>query len=497
MFTELSGAASRAKQDRRHLRHPLLALASLVVLAGCASVGPDYRPPDGPDYPAWHNAVASTHATPADARALALWWTQFHDPTLDALIDAALAGNTDLKTALARLDEVRARRGLARAQQMPELDASASARTQAARPAETTVTTRSYDANLSLSWELDLFGGKRRALEAAEADLAAAQANLYAVRVSLIAAVANAYVDLRTAENRLAVLQATLDSRGETDQITRWREQAGLASTLDVAQSRSSLEQARAALPAVERSLSEARNQIALLLGKTPGAVDAMIGAKRALPELSFSLALGIPADTLQQRPDVRVAERQLAAATARVGEAQAQRYPKLTLSGSIGVDALSASDLFRPEAVLASLAGGIAAPIFDAGRITQSIAIQDAQQQQALINWQATVLRAMHEVENALVAWRTSNERFASLGVAVTAAVQAEQLASQRYAAGLIDLSVLLDTQRTLLSLQDQQTSAQGDRATALVNLYKALGGGWSPDAAGAQPAVGDTRND
>jgi len=159
-------------------------------------------------------------------------------------------------------------------------------------------------------------------------------------------------------------------------------------------------------------------------------------------------------------------------------------------------VDALSAGDLFRPEAVLASIAGGLSAPIFDAGRIRQSIAIQNALQQQALIAWQASVLTALSEVENALVAWRATNTRLASLDVATAAASEAEQLAAQRYTAGLIDLSILLDTQRTLLSLQDQQTSAQGERAKALVNLYKALGGGWSPNAAGNAPAAGASNN-
>jgi NodT family efflux transporter outer membrane factor (OMF) lipoprotein len=481
--------------DKPKLAAPVAAL--VLLLAGCASVGPDYLAPATPDYPAWRSVQADGPSVPADAATIARWWEQYQDPSLNALVTAALAGNTDLRTALSRLDEARARRGLARAQQMPQLDASASARTQAARPDDQTLTTRSYAAGLDLSWELDLFGGKRRALEAADADLGAVQANLYAARISLIASVANTYIELRTAENGLAVLQATLASRAETDQITRWREQAGLTSTLDVAQSRSNLEQARAALPTVERSLSEARNQLSLLIGKAPGTVDSMLQARGPMPSFGFSLALGIPAETLQQRPDVRAAERQLAAATARVGEAQAKRYPKISLSGSIGVDSLSAGDLFRPEAVLASLVGGIAAPIFDAGRITQSIEIQNAQQQQALIAWQAAVLQALSEVENALVAWRTTHARLASLDIAVTAAVEAEQLASQRYAAGLIDLSVLLDTQRTLLSLQDQQTTAQGERAKALVNLYKALGGGWQPDAAGKTPAAGEARND
>lgn len=474
----------------------IFAVLCAAGLSACVSVGPDYRSPDPIEYAVWKAAVDAPASRPVTPEMMSRWWQQFDDPSLNALVSAALADSTDLRTAFARLDEARARHALATSQQMPEVDASASARSQATRPDDKTVTTRSYSASANLSWEIDLFGAKRRSVEAAEADLGAAQASLYAVRVSLVAAVANAYIDLRTAENRLAVLQATLTSRDETDQITRWREQAGLASTLDAAQSKSSLEQARAALPSVERSISDARNQLALLAGRTPGAIDSLLGARRALPDFNPALAIGIPAQALQQRPDIAAAEHQFAAATARVGVAEAARYPALVLSGSIGLDSLSAGDLFRPEAILASIAGGLSAPILDAGRIRQSIAIQNALQQQALIAWQASVLTALSEVENALVAWRTTNTRLASLNVATTAASEAEQLAAQRYQAGLIDLSILLDTQRTLLSLQDQQTSAQGERAKALVNLYKALGGGWSPDAAGKAPAVGDSNN-
>lgn len=474
-----------------------LAVLCVLALSACASVGPDYREPPLTSYPGWKNALEENSGAPASPKLLSRWWQQFEDPTLNALLSTALADSTDLRSAMARLVEARARRGLSEAAQMPAVDASATARNQVTRPNDKTITSRSYAASADLTWEVDLFGGKRRAVEAAKADVGAVQANLYAARVSLVAAVTSAYIDLRTAENRLAVLQATLASRDETDQITRWREQAGLTSTLDVAQSKSSLEQARAALPSVERSISEARNQLALLAGKTPGAVDDLLGSPRPLPDFAFALGLGIPAKTLQQRPDIRAAERQLAAASARVGEAEAARYPKLVLSGSIGADSLSAGDLFRPEAVLASVAGGLSAPIFDAGRIRQTIAIQSALQEQALITWQATVLTALNEVENALVAWRTTNTRLASLNMATTAANEAEQLASQRYQAGLIDLSILLDTQRTLLSLQDQQTTAQGERAKALVNLYKALGGGWSPDAAETAPAAGDTNNE
>lgn len=466
-------------------------------LGACASVGVDYQAPHTPDYPAWRGAadLDSGHSVPvAD---MAQWWAQYRDPTINALVAMALSGSSDLRTALARLDEVRARQGLAEAERMPAVDASASSLAQVTRPASRTVTTRSYAATVSASWEVDLFGGKRRALEAAVADVGAAEFNLAAVRISLIANVVSAYVDLRTNENRLTVLRETLASRDETDRITRWRAQAGLTSALEVAQSRTSLEQARAVLPAVELSIENSRNQLCVLLGKSPGELDAALRSAATLPAFESGIVVGIPAQTLQQRPDVRIAERQLAAATARTAEAQAQRYPKITLSGSIGAEALNANDLFRPESILASLAGGITAPIFDAGRISQSIAIQSAQQQQAIINWQGVVTQALAEVENALVAWRTTQTRLDSLDTALAAAAEAEQIARQQYAAGLIDLATVLDTQRSLYTIQEQHTQAQGERAKALITLYKSLGGGWNQAAAGDASAPDRSNHD
>lgn len=449
------------------------------MLAGCASLPRPGDAPVLPDYRRWQQADAA--GVSADPPAPAGWWRRLGDPSLDRLIEAALTGNTDLRTALSRIAEVRARRALSEAERWPDVEGAASARRQVADPGGAARRSNAYSADLAVRWETDLFGAQRRAVEAAQADLAATQADFDAARVSLVATVAGTYVDLRAADLRLRVLQATVSSREDTDRITRWRAQAGLASALDTAQSASSLEQARAALPAVARSLVEARVALARLAGTVPGAIDPLLAEGAPLPAVPEAVAVGIPAATLQQRPDVRAAGERWLAAGARVAQAEARRYPALTLSGTVGVEALASGDLFRPEAVLASLAGGLSAPVFDAGRIRQNIAIQSAQQEQALIAWQGTVLGALAEVETALAAWRTAHTRLDGLDRAAAAATEAERLATIRYTAGQIDLAALLDTQRTLLALQDQQISARSERLKALVSLYTALGGGWT----------------
>ncbi|HAL71369.1 MAG TPA: RND transporter, partial [Verrucomicrobiales bacterium] len=305
--------------------------------------------------------------------------------------------------------------------------------------------------------------------------------NYYAAQVTLAAEVAEAYVDLRTAQAQLEVYQRNLSTRGDTVQITRWREQAGESTTFETQQAASTLEQARATLPSLKQTIEQTQNRLALLSGKTPGALDALLAPPRRVPEPAAVLALGIPADTLRQRPDVRAAERGVEAAVARTKSAEKERYPTLTLSGSLGVDALKAGSLLSPEVAAASLLGNLSAPIFNAGRIRQTINVQSAQEKQALIAYESTVLQALSEVENALIAVSRSSERLRTLDGAVTSAKEAATLAAQSYEAGQIDLLQVLDTQRTLLSLEEQQTLTQGDRASAHIQLYKALGGGWS----------------
>lgn len=418
-----------------------------------------------------------------DATALASWWERFNDPVLNALIANALANSPDIRTAVSKIEESRALRGGEKSVLLPSLSAGVSgggSRTRNRRT-DTTTTSESYGASLDASWEIDLFGKQLKALAAADADLAQTRENLHAAQASLAAEVASTYVDLRAAETRLDVLRRSLTTREETLRLTRWREQAGTGDSLDSTQAVSSLEQARASIPALEQTILQTRNQLALLSGRTPGALDTLLATAGELPRSPGQLAIGIPVETLRQRPDVRAAEYAVQAAAARTSAARRERLPSLNLSGSIGVEALKAGKLADPETIVASILGNLSAPIFDAGRIHNNITVKTERERQSLIACESTVLTSLSEVENALVAVRTNSERLAILDRAETAASEAEHLASLQYQSGQTDLLTVLDAQRTLLSVQDQVVSTNADELTAHIQLYKALGGGWT----------------
>ena len=283
-------------------------------------------------------------------------------------------------------------------------------------------------------------------------------------------------------EAGLKVLISTVKTREETSKLATWRNRAGQADMLESSQAISSLEQARAAIPAVEQSISQNRNLLALLSGQNPGSLDGLLASgKKVIPNPARSLAVGIPADTLRQRPDVRVAGYQLLAAAANVRAADAERFPKLNLTGALAVSAQSPAKLFNPETASAGIIAGLTGPIFDAGRIRATIDAQNAVEEQAFQNYRSTVLSALSEVEDSLIACRRTTERQETLEKAVAAARQAAELAQQRYQAGVTDILTVLDAQRTLLGLEDSLLTVRANRATAYVQLYKALGGGWS----------------
>ena len=458
-------------------------------------VGPDYQAPT-PDVPAGWTRLdptarpAARAETPGD---LSQWWQRLNDPLLSGLIDEALQASPDLRTAQARLREARARRTVAAAGQYPNVTASGGAsRSQSSEEVGSGETRNFFSAGFDASWELDVFGGVRRSVEAAEADLASSVASLEDTRVSLASEVALNYVEVRTRQILLGIARDNLASQSETLQLTEWRAQAGLVSSQDVEQARSNREQTRAQIPLLETSLAEAEHALDILLGKTPGTLHARLAAPRELPVLPDQIAVGIPADTLRQRPDVRAAERRLAAETARVGVAEAARYPSFNLSGSIGLEALTFGALGSSDAVASSLFAGIAGPLFDAGRLRAQVEIQDAVREQAQVAYEQTVLVALLDVENALVALVRNRERVEALASAVESVRNAAQLARQRYSAGLIDFQSVLDSERSVLLLEESLASARANGVQALIRLYKALGGGWSP-----QPDVRSANKD
>jgi len=458
----------------------LVPVALLVGLAGCASVGPDYSQPQIGVPAAWQRAGDSGVAAPGKED-LSRWWERLKDPALSGLIAEAFAGSLDLRGAQARLRQARAARALAGAGQFPTVSASAAARrATSSEQAGSGLTSEFYSAGFDASWELDVFGGVRRGIEAAQADLEAREASLQNTRVSLAAEVALNYIEVRAFQARIASAKANLSSQAETFQLTDWRAQAGLVGALDVEQARTNLEQTRAQVPSLETSLAQAEHRIAVLLGRAPGAVHERLAQQAPIPVLPVGVAVGIPADTLRQRPDVRAAERTLAAETARIGQVEAERYPAFKLSGSIGLEALTFSGLGAAGAAANSLAASVAAVIFDGGRLRQKVAIQSTVAEQALIGYEAAILTALEDVENALVALGKSQQREAALRAAAEAARNAALLAHLRYSSGLIDFQPVLDTERTLLSIEDNLAATQAQSASALIQLYKALGGGW-----------------
>lgn len=465
----------------------LVALALALQLTGCA-VGPDYRAPEVSAPTVWHSAMKDgLKSVSPEAVQLAHWWSGLNDPQLSRLIEEAASNNLDMKLAQARLREARARRGVSAADRFPTLNAGAGAN-RSGSSKEMGLggnVSDTWSAQFDASWELDIFGSKRRALEAAEASLGASREDLRDTQVSLLAEVALNYVEVRDYQARLTIAQTNLASQTETWQIALWRHKAGLTTQLDEDQARLSLEQTRAQLPTLQTGLEQSKNRLAVLLGRKPGEL-AELEAPAAIPQTPAEVAVGIPAETLRQRPDLRRAERQLAATTAQVGVATAALYPNFSLSGTLGLQALSSANLLQASARMFSVAANAGWVLFDAGRIRQNIEVQNALQEQALISYESAVLTALRDVENALVAYAEEQNRRAALKDAVQAAQSAAGLAASQYAAGLIDILSVLDTQRSLLSLQDQLSQSEATVTSNLVRLYKALGGGWSIESLG-----------
>jgi outer membrane protein, multidrug efflux system len=457
-----------------------LLLLVAVTAAGCAtatarSVVPPVAVPAG-----WQQASGEA-ASSQPAFDLSRWWDTLRDTTLSELIEKALVANPNLRIAQSRLRQARAQRGLAKIDYFPSVNGSVTGNTT-----KTTGDTarESYAAGLDASWELDIFGATRHAVSAAQADLEASEASLHNTQVSLAAEVALGYVELRSYQERLLISRSSLVRQEETLDLARWRAQAGLTSDLDVQQARANLEQTRAQIPSLETALAQSEHALATLLGQPPAALHELLASEGSIPGMPESVAVGIPADTLRQRPDLRAAERQLVAATARVGEAKAARFPTFRLSGSLGVSAISVSGLMSGETVLRSLLGSLTAPILHRGRIRTQIQIQSEAQEQALISYENTVLAALEEVENALVSLANNRLRRAALEVAAESSAAAATLARHRYTAGLTSYQTVLDTERTVLSAEDGLASSKADGAAALIRLYKALGGGWTPPA-------------
>jgi outer membrane protein, multidrug efflux system len=457
-----------------------------ITVAGCAAWAP-LSPSAAPATPAidlpatWSAAdAAGAGALGVSADALTAWWQRFGDPLMSELVARALLSNTSVGSAQAALRQAQALRDVAAAALLPTVGASASAQRGTAGGDSTG---NRFQAGLDAQWVPDIFGARRGGLDAADAVAAASAASLGDAQVQVAAEVALNYILLRTAQARSGIAKDNLASQQETLQITDWRQQAGLVTTLEVEQARSAAAQTQALLPALEISIQQTGYALAVLVGQPPAALQAALQfdvRTGAVPQSGGDVVPSIPADTLRQRADVRAAEYQVAAALARVGQAQAARWPSFAIGGSIGLSAISLAVLTNGASVLSSVLASVSLPAFDGGAARAQVRAQQAALAQAQQAYRAAVLGALKDVENALVASSNDRLRLASLRVAAAAAANAAGLARQRFSSGLVDFQTVLETQRNQLSTQDGVVSAGADVSRDQVRLFTALGGGW-----------------
>lgn len=476
----------------------LRSIVALLALAGC-TVGPDYRPPDVAT-PA-HFDGASPGASAGD---LSQWWRSFGDPQLDYLISQALRDNLDVQTAASRIREARLQETVARSDAWPSLQANTQAtRTHLSQNAiplgglgtltgGTASTSNSsglglglpgadfntFQAGFDASWELDLFGKTRRSVEAARDTTGAAVWDRRDTEVSLTAEVANTYFALREAQRRLEVAQHDLERQRALLATTRTRARTGLATGLDVAQQETQVTNAEAGLPPLQADAQTRLHALGLLLGQAPESLALTVGEQTRTPP---PIPSGLPSDLLRRRPDIRSAERQLAAATANIGVAVADYYPQITLTASPSLISTALSNLLTWGSRNLNLGAGLVWPLFNAGKTKANVGIANERQQQALLAYRKAVLTALKDVEDALSQYRADENRRAPVANSLNAAREAAKLARQQYQAGLIPFSTVLTTEAALYSAEDQMVQNQAALNQDLVALYKALGGGWS----------------
>jgi NodT family efflux transporter outer membrane factor (OMF) lipoprotein len=463
------------------------------ALAGC-TVGPDYETPEVP--------VPAKFSTESGAAPLNLeqWWTTFNDHKLNDLVERAVISNLDLRLARARLREARALRGVVGADLLPDVNVSGSySRSRTSENAFDFETTgpggpgfgdftppgeerNLYQAGFDANWELDVFGGVRRSIEAANADIGAAVETRRDALVTLLAEVARNYVELRGFQSRLEIARSNLKVQQDTLDLTKARFEGQLVSELDVTRADAQVATTAAQVPALEQQRNQAAHRLSVLMGQPPAALldELLSGDSATIPEGPDDVPPGLPSDLLRRRPDVRRAERELAAATARVGVATADLFPRFSLTGSLGLMGEEFRDLGDYGSRFYSIGPSVSWPVFDAGRIRSNIRAADARTEQALVRYEQSVLTALEDVENALLSLVKEQERRKSLGRAVEANRRSVEMATQLYDRGLTDFLNVLDAQRARFLSEDALVQSDRTVATDLVALYKALGGGW-----------------
>jgi NodT family efflux transporter outer membrane factor (OMF) lipoprotein len=460
---------------------PILTL-TLAVLAGC-TVGPDYQKPDVPLPEKW---VSTDQADPVIETQEA-WWKNFHDPVLEQLIQKAADNNLDLKIAEARIAEARADRSSADAALLPTGDVKASGTregNQFAIPGNFPGLTKPFNiftTGFDASWELDLFGGKRREIESASAALQASEATRDDALISLLAEVARTYVDIRRYQKQFAITQDTIKSNQETKNIAQQRFKAGDVAGIDVTLADTQLTQAESQLPSQQNALAQAELSMDVLLGAEPGISHTLIGPMQPIPVSNSKLVLMAPAAVIDNRPDIRVAERKLAASTAEQGAAAAKFYPDISLTGFFGLLNTHADNLLTGGSKSWLAAGSVVWPILNYGQLSANQELADAQQQEALANYQKTVIAALSDVEKSLTSYTDEDAHRQALAKTVASARHAYQIQQQRYKEGLTAFIDVLDAERTVYAAESQLADATAQTSENLVAVYKSLGGGWT----------------
>lgn len=484
---------SRGRRDRPVAAPRAAFTATLALLLalgfchGCA-VGPDYTPPEVVVPDVWHQDLMSGFAEgEAD---LQTWWTALNDPMLDGLIKRAAVGNLTLRDAAARIAEARAQLGYAKGELFPDVDGAGSyLRTRESKevtramPAWLNRTENYNSTGLDATWELDFWGRIRRSVESADAGLQASVEDYRDVLVVLYAEVALNYVEVRSLQARIRLAHENLERQRETLELTKDRLRAELVPELDVNQAELNLATTESAIPTLRILLVRAINRLGVLLGEHPGELTEMLSEITDISEPPSQVTVGLPTDLLRRRPDVRRAERQLAAQTAQIGVATAELYPRFTLSGTFALEATSIDRSFRSGAIAYAFGPSIRWNIFDGGRVRSSIHVEEAQAEQALARYEQAVLVALEDVENAMAAYANELDRSKSLLRAVKAAEKSVEQVQTLYKTGLTDFQNVLDMQRTLVAQQDQLAQSRGQVVQNLVRLYKSLGGGWSAE--------------
>jgi len=475
----------------------LIALAlALVQLPGCMRVGPDYESPlpDVPDV--WSQEL--TEGLAEGEADLQTWWTTLDDPVLNSLILRATDGNRDLAIAAGRVREAQARYGIATGGRWPDIDGYGSFQREQLSgdfaPDPDDRVGDFYGTGLEASWELDFWGRIARQVESADASFAASVESYRDVLVLLYAELATAYVNLRTQQERLRYALANAEAQRQTLQLVGDRYKAGLVPSLDLRQAELNLATTESTVPIFRTSIAQAIHRMSILLGEPPGALRDELLEPLPIPDVPDTVLVGIPANLLRQRPDIRVAERELAAQTARIGVATAELYPSFHLPGSIGWEGLyeSGSDLFTSGTSVWSLGAVFRWNIFSGGRIRNQIKVEDARTEQALAFYEKTVLEALGDFEDAIVAYAQENERQRALVRSVEAAQASVELARTLYRTGLTDFQTVLDMERSLFQQEDSLAESEGLVTANVVRIYRALGGGWGappePEAEGAE---------